>query len=65
MYEGELHEEVIKKLDEYKKIFPEGFPLMQFDGTTKEELIAVIEKCIKTKKKYDTSFWDKHPNYDD
>lgn len=65
MYEGKLYEETINKLEEYKKAFQEGFPLMQFDGETNEELIAEIEKCIKTKKKYDTSFWDKHSDYDD
>lgn len=64
MYEGKLHRDVIDKLDEYKKIFPEGFPLMQFDGT-KEELIEELNKCIETKTEYDTSFWDEHPDYDD
>lgn len=57
MYEDVLDEEVEKKLDEYEEIFPEGFPLMQFDGT-KRELIKEINKCIKTKQEYDTSFWD-------
>ncbi len=64
MYDDVLDEEVEKKLDEYELIFPEGFPLAQFEGT-KQELIDEIDKCIKTKKEYDTSFWDKHPNYDD
>lgn len=45
------------KLDEYQNMFPEGFPLMQFDGT-RHKLIEEINKCIKNKKEYDTSFWD-------
>lgn len=56
-----IDEELEKKLDEYETIFPEGFPLMQFDGT-KQELIKEINKCIKTKKEYDTSFWDDNPD---
>lgn len=62
MYCGEIDEEVEKKLDEYEKIFPEGFPLMQFEGN-KEELIEEINKCIKTKTEYDTSFYD-NPDID-
>lgn len=64
MYEDVLDEEVKNKLVEYEKIFPEGFPLMQFDGN-KKELIKEIDKCIANKKEYDTSFWDNNPNYDD
>ena len=33
MYEDILDDEVEEKLNEYEKIFSEGFPLMQFDGT--------------------------------
>lgn len=57
MYCGKIDEEVKKKLAEYEKIFPEGFPLMLFDGD-KNELIEAINKCIKTKTEYDTSFYD-------
>lgn len=64
MYEDILDDEVEEKLNEYEKIFSEGFPLMQFDGT-KEELIKEINNCIKKHKEYDTSFWDKNPDYDD
>lgn len=64
MYDDVLDEEVEQKLDEYEEVFPEGFPLAQFEGN-KQELIQEINKCIKTKKEYDTSFWDRHPNYDD
>ena len=46
MYEDILDDEVEEKLNEYEKIFSEGFPLMQFDGT-KEELIKEINNCIK------------------
>ena len=56
-----LDEELENKLDEYEKIFPEGFPLMQFDGT-KKQLIKEINKCIRTKKEYDTKFWDDNPD---
>ena len=44
-----IDEELEQKLDEYETMFPEGFPLMQFDGT-KQKLIEEIDKCIKTKK---------------
>lgn len=64
MYYDVLDDEVEQKLDEYEAIFPEGFPLAQFEGS-KQELIQEINKCIKTKKEYDTSFWDRHPDYDD
>jgi hypothetical protein len=64
MYYDVLDKEVEQKLDKYKKIFPEGFPLAQFEGT-KKELIEEIDKCIKEKREYDTSFWDDNPEYDD
>ncbi len=64
MYEDVLDEEVEEKLDEYETIFPEGFPLMQFEGT-KEELINEINRCIKENKEYDTGFWDNNPDIDD
>lgn len=64
MYYDVLDKEVEQKLDEYEKIFPEGFPLAQFEGT-KKELIEEIDKCITVKKEYDTSFWDENPDYDD
>lgn len=64
MYYDVLDKEVEQKLDEYKKMFPEGFPLAQFEGT-KKELIEEIDKCIKGKREYDTSFWDDNPEYDD
>lgn len=64
MYYDILDEEVERKLDEYKAVFPEEFPLAQFEGT-KKELLEEIDKCIKNKKEYDTSFWDDNPEYDD
>lgn len=64
MYYDVLDKQVEDKLNEYEKVFPEGFPLAQFEGT-KKELIKEIKKCIRTKKEYDTSFWDEHPDYDD
>ena len=57
MYSGIVDEEVKKKLKEYEKMFPEGFSLMMFCGD-KKELIEEIDKCIKTKTEYDTSFYD-------
>ncbi len=57
MYDGIIDKDVEKKLEEYEKMFPEGFPLMMFDGN-KKELIEEINKCIKTKTEYDTSFYD-------
>jgi len=64
MYYDILDKEVEQKLDKYVEIFPEGFPLAQFEGT-KAELIAELDKCIENKTEYDTSFWDKHLDYED
>lgn len=61
MFVEPIDEELEQKLDEYETIFPNGFPLMQFDGT-KQELIEEIKKCIKANKEYDTSFWDNNPD---
>lgn len=61
MFVEPIDKELEQKLDEYEVIFSEGFPLMQFDGT-RQELIEEIDKCIKTKKEYDTSFWDENPD---
>lgn len=61
MFVEPIDEKLEQKLDEYENMFPEGFPLMQFDGT-RQELIEEINKCIKTKKEYDTSFWDDNPD---
>ncbi len=61
MFVEPIDDELEKKLDEYEIIFPEGFPLMQFDGT-RQDLIKEIDKCIKTKKEYYTSFWDENPD---
>lgn len=63
MFVEPIDNELERKLDEYEKAFTEGFPLMQFDGT-REELIEEIDTCINTKKEYDTSFWDKNPDFD-
>lgn len=57
MYYGSMDKELESKLGKYEKIFPEGFPLAQFEGS-KEELIEEINKCIKNKMEYDTSFYD-------
>lgn len=57
MYEDIIDDEVEKKLDEYEKIFLDGFPLMQFEGS-KEQLIKEIDKCIETKTEYDTDFYN-------
>lgn len=61
MFVEPIDKELELKLDEYEDMFSEGFPLMQFDGT-KKELIEEINKCIKNKKEYDTSFWDNNPD---
>ncbi len=61
MFVETIDEELEKKLDEYEKIFPEGMPLMMFNGT-REELIETINNCIETKREYDTSFWDNNPD---
>ena len=50
-YYEEVDEEIEKKLKEYEKIFPEGFPLMEFDGS-KKQLIKIINKCIKKQKAF-------------
>lgn len=64
MYYDVLDKEVKQKLDEYEKVFPEGFPLAQFEGT-KQELLKELNKCIKNNKEYDTSFWDENPDIED
>lgn len=57
MFVEPIDKELERKLDEYEKVFPEGMPLMMFDGT-REELIETIDRCIETNTEYDTSFWD-------
>lgn len=57
MFSEPIDKKLDKKLSEYEEVFPEGFPLMQFTGT-KKELIKEINKCIRNKEEYDTSFWD-------
>lgn len=64
MYYDVIDKEVEQKLGEYRAMFLDIFPLAQFDGT-KKELIEEIDKCIRIKREYDTSFWDEHPDYDD
>jgi len=64
MYYDILDKEVEQKLDEYEEIFPEGFPLAQFEGT-KQELLKELNECIKNNKEYDTSFWDENPDIED
>lgn len=64
MYCDILDDEVENKLDEYEAIFPEGFPLAQFEGN-KKDLLEELNKCIKFRKEFDTSFWDENPEYDD
>ncbi len=64
MYYDVIDEELEQKLNDYRVMFSDIFPLAQFDGNRKE-LIEEIDKCIRIKKEYDTSFWDEHPDYDD
>lgn len=64
MYYDVLDDEVEKKLDEYADMFPEEFPLAQFEGS-KKELLKELENCIRNKKEYDISFWDENPDIDD
>lgn len=56
-YDDIIDKEVEKKLKEYEKIFPEGFPLMEFEGN-KKELMKTIEKCIKKNKEYFVKYED-------
>lgn len=51
MFYDEFDEEVEKKLEEYEKIFSDGFPLMEFEGN-KKQLIKTINKCIRKNKEY-------------
>ena len=53
----ELDEEVERKLGEYEKVFPQGFPLMSFEGN-KEKLIKTIDKCIRKNKTYKPKYED-------
>ncbi len=50
-YDDGFDEEVEKKLEEYEKKFPDGFPLMEFEGN-KKELMKTINRCIKINKEY-------------
>ncbi len=56
-YDDEFDEEVERKLKEYEAKFPEGFPLMEFEGN-KKQLIKTIDKCIKKNKKYFVRYED-------
>ena len=56
-YDDGFDEEVERKLDEYEKKFPEGFPLMEFEGN-KKQLIKTINKCIKKNKEYHVEYKD-------
>lgn len=56
-YDDGFDEEVERKLDEYERKFPEGFPLMEFEGNRKQ-LIKTIDKCIKKNKKYGMKYKD-------
>lgn len=51
MFYDEFDEGVEKKLEEYEKIFSDGFPLMEFEGN-KKQLIKTINKCIRKNKEY-------------
>ncbi len=64
MYYDVLDDEVEKKLNEYEEMFPEEFPLAQFEGN-KKDLLEELEKCIRNNKEYDTSFWDNNPDIED
>lgn len=56
-YDEGFDEEVERKLDEYERKFPEGFPLMEFEGNRKQ-LIKTIDKCIKKNKEYGVKYED-------
>ena len=56
-YDDEIDEEVEKKLKEYEEKFPDGFPLMEFEGN-KKQLINTIDKCIKKNKEYFIEYED-------
>lgn len=51
MYGGGFDDNLIKKLNEYKNKFDDGFPLMCWEGS-KEELITLLSKCIKNNEEY-------------
>lgn len=40
----------LKKLGEYEGAFGDGFPTFMFGSYSEEEIIAIIDKCIKAKK---------------
>ncbi|MCI8760427.1 MAG: hypothetical protein HFJ34_04830 [Clostridia bacterium] len=56
-YDDGFDKEVEEKLVEYEKIFPNGFPLMEFEGN-KKQLIKTINKCIKKHKEYYVEYED-------
>lgn len=56
-YDDGFDKEVEEKLVEYEKTFPNGFPLMEFEGN-KKQLIKTINKCIKKNKEYYAEYED-------
>ena len=56
-YDDGFDEEVEKKLAEYEAKFPDGFPLMEFEGN-KKQLIRTIDKCIKQNKEFYIKYKD-------
>ena len=52
----QLREEDPMEIEEYEKAFGEQFPLMLFQGVANEEIVAVIEACLKADKPYEFDF---------
>lgn len=42
-----------EKLDEYKELFGEPFPLMLVMGMGNDEIIKIIQRCIENGEPYD------------
>lgn len=41
---------LIRKMGEYEGVFGDGFPLFPFGSYSEEEIIEIIDRCIKEKK---------------
>lgn len=54
-YDDGFDKEIEEKLSEYERKFPEGFPLMEFEGN-RTQLINTINKCIKRNKIYKVKY---------
>lgn len=62
-WQGDM-KELDKALEAYQDTFDDSFPMAALTGTPPEEVIRMIQDCIKTKKDvYEIGFLDTHTIY--